>query len=256
MGKPLSPVNTRPVILLNTIQKLLSLIILNRIRPFIEKYLPITQAAYRPTRSTTGILWAHKIAIEDKVKSGCTMKITSIDLSSAVDTINRKKLIEILSTTIPESELKIIELLLTNTTLVIRYNKNTCKSFTTNIGCPQGDALTPVLFTVYLEACIKEIRTTYPENSYELIYADEVNFVSPSDIKLDEIEAIFRKWGLTLNKSKTEERLINEENTVWKTMKILGSYVGTCEDIIKRKTLATLAMNRLNPIWKSGISVE
>ena len=39
-------------------------------------------------------------------------------------------------------------------------------------------------------------------------------------------------------------------------MKILGSYVGTCEDIKKRKTLATLAMNRLNPIWKSGISIE
>ena len=254
-GKPLSPINTRPVILLNTIRKLLSLIILNRIRPFIEKYLPITHAAYRPTRSTTSILWAHKIAIEDKVKSGCTMKITSIDLSSAFDTINRKKLIEILSTIIPESELKIIELLLTNTILAIRYNKNTCKSYTTNIGCPQGDALCPVLFTVYLEACMKEIRTTYPENSYELIYADAVNFVSSSDIKLDEIEAIFRKWGLTLNKSKTEERLINEENTVWKTMKILGSYVGTCEDIKKRKTLATLAMNRLNPIWKSGISI-
>ena len=58
----------------------------------MEKYLPITQAAYRPTRSITDILWALKIAIEDKVKSGCTMKITSIDLSSAFDTINRKKL--------------------------------------------------------------------------------------------------------------------------------------------------------------------
>ena len=100
---------------------------------------------------------------------------------------------------------------------------------------------------------MKEIKTTYPENSYELIYADDVNFVSPSDIKLYEIEAIFRKWGLTLNKSKTEERLINEENTVWKTMKILESYVGTCENIKKRKTLAR---NRLNPIWKSGISIE
>ena len=103
---------------------------------------------------------------------------------------------------------------------------------------------------------MKEIRTTYPENSYELIYADDVNFVSPSDIKLDDMEAIFPKWGLTLNKSKTEEGLIHEENTVWKTMKILGSYVGTCEDIKKRKTLATLAMNRLNSILKSGISVE
>ena len=184
------------------------------------------------------------------------MKITSIDLSSAFDTINRKKLIEILSTIIPEPELKIIELFLTNIPLAIRYNKNTCESFSTSIECPQGDALSPVLFTVYLEACMKEIRTTYPGNSYELIYANDVNIVSPSDIKLDEIEAIFRKWGLTLNKSKTEKMLINEKNTGWKTMKILESYIGTSEDIKKRKTLAALAVNRLNLIWKSGISVE
>ena len=116
-GKPHSPANTRPVILLNTIKKILSLIL--NIRPFIEKYLPITQAAFRPTRSTTDILWAHKIA---QIEIRCTMKITSIDLSSAFNTINRKKLIEILSTTIPESEFKTIELLLTNTTLAIRYN--------------------------------------------------------------------------------------------------------------------------------------
>ena len=52
-------------------------------------------------------------------------------------------------------DFNLIELLLTNTTLAIRYNKKTCKSFTTNIGCPQGNALSPVLFTVYLKACMK-----------------------------------------------------------------------------------------------------
>ena len=82
---------------------------------------------------------------------------------------------------------------------------------------------------------MKEIRTTYQENSYEFIYIDDVNFVLPNDIKPDELEAIFRKWGFTL-KSKTEEMLLNEENTGRKTMKILGSYIGTCEDIKKRKT--------------------
>ena len=108
------------------------------------------------------------------------MKITSIDLSYAFDTINRKKLIEILSSIIPKFELKMIELLLTKTVLAIKYNKNICKSFSTNIRYPQGDALSPVLFTVYPGACIKEIRTTYLENSYELIYADDVNLVSPN----------------------------------------------------------------------------
>ena len=108
------PTNTRPVILLKTTRKLLSLIVLHRIRLYIEKYLSNTQAAYRPNRSTKDILWAHKMAIEEKMKSGSKMRITSIDLSSAFDTINRKKLIEILNNIIPTSELQIIKFLLTH----------------------------------------------------------------------------------------------------------------------------------------------
>ena len=38
-------------------------------------------------------------------------------------------------------------------------------------------------------------------------------------------------------------------------MKVLGSYIGTLEEDIKnRKVFTTLAMNKLNPIWKSNLS--
>ena len=72
----------------------------------------------------------------------------------------------------------------------------------------------PVLFTEYLEACMKEIKTTHTENSYELIYADDVNIVSPSDIKLDEMEAIFCKRGFTLKKWK--KHCVEDNENPWK----------------------------------------
>ncbi|GFS11343.1 hypothetical protein ElyMa_006669300 [Elysia marginata] len=35
--------------------------------------------------------------------------------------------------------------------------------FMSNVGTPQGDSLSPVLFTIYLENALREIRTTLPE---------------------------------------------------------------------------------------------
>ena len=86
----------------------------------MEEYLPNSQAAYRPTRSTTDIVWAHKIAIEQALKMKSKQKIIGIDLSSAFDTINRKKLFETLESMIPFSEVRLIGFLLKETTVFIR----------------------------------------------------------------------------------------------------------------------------------------
>ena len=49
-GKPKGPPNNlRPITLLNTLRKVLSLLTLDRIRPSIEKYLSHSQAASGPS---------------------------------------------------------------------------------------------------------------------------------------------------------------------------------------------------------------
>ena len=59
-GKPEGPrKNLRPINLLNVIRKVLSLITLNRIKEKVNEHVKHTQAAYRPNRSTTDIIWAH-----------------------------------------------------------------------------------------------------------------------------------------------------------------------------------------------------
>jgi hypothetical protein len=60
-GKDKGPVkNLRPVILLTIIRKILSNILLVRMREDYEEYLSPSQSAYRSERSTADMVWAHR----------------------------------------------------------------------------------------------------------------------------------------------------------------------------------------------------
>ena len=80
------------------------------------------------------------------------MEILGIDMSRAFDTIRRGRLMQILETFLDDSELRMIHLLLADTTLEPRLAKGSCAAFNTTIGTPQGDSLSPVLFIVYLRS--------------------------------------------------------------------------------------------------------
>ena len=43
--------------------------------------------------------------------------------------------------------------------LTTTYNADINAPFTSNVGTPQGDGLSPVLFTIYLEHALKEVLT-------------------------------------------------------------------------------------------------
>ncbi|GFR69181.1 RNA-directed DNA polymerase (Reverse transcriptase) [Elysia marginata] len=79
-------------------------------------------------------------------------------MSAAFDTINRETLLKILEDIVNEDEHRIIRFLLSNTiidTKIIRATEK--KPFFSNVGTPQGDSLSPVLFTIYLEHALKEV---------------------------------------------------------------------------------------------------
>ena len=138
------------------------------------------------------------------------VEILGIDMSRAFDTIRRDRLMQILETFLEDSELRIIRLLLTDTTLEPRLSKGSYPAFNTTIGTPQGDSLSPVLFIVYLEAALRELRQMFPERlridvdqPLNIAYADDVDFVSHSRAFLDQVESIvptcLRQWFLIVN---------------------------------------------------------
>lgn len=87
--------NLRPINLLPVIRKVLSKIALNRSAKQIGTHLSYSQSAYTEGRATTDIVWTYRWIIAKTQEYNITIYVTGIDMSSAFETINRKKLIEI-----------------------------------------------------------------------------------------------------------------------------------------------------------------
>ena len=128
------------------------------------------------------------------VTENINIKITGIDMSAAFDTIDRDILLQILKNIVEEDELRLIQFLLSNTHINTRINNADINApFTSNVGTPQGDGLSPVLFTIYLEHALKEVRTVIgkPKSPLEekipreIAYADDVDFVGLEYIDID-----------------------------------------------------------------------
>ena len=49
-----------------------------------------------------------------------------------------------------------VQVLLTQTTLQVRIGNVEASAFVTNIGSPQGDSLSPILFNCYYEAAMRD----------------------------------------------------------------------------------------------------
>ena len=72
--------------------------------------------------------------------------IIAIDMFSAFETIKRIKLIEILEPFLQEDEIRIIRVILSNTTLDIKSSSNISNPFNISISSPQTDNLSESFF--------------------------------------------------------------------------------------------------------------
>ena len=198
--------------------------------------------------------------------------ITGLDMSSAFDTIIREELINILENILHEGEVRMVRLLLSNTTLEIKISGIETEEFVSNIGSPQGDGISGILFNIYLEDCLRRMRSEVNsrdvriEHSHskavksclpeEEIYADDIDFTSDNierkEIVLKTAEIIFPTRNLKINQDKTEHMVIergNRNTERWINVKKVGSLIGDAEDIIWRKQLAIASMCTLQKVW-------
>ena len=70
---------------------------------------------------------------------------------------------------------------MSSTTLRTKLMKDIGEEFATKTGVPQGDALSPILFAIYLEAIMRHHRETYPatgiQEDFTLQDADDTKFL-------------------------------------------------------------------------------
>ena len=85
--------------------------------------------------------------------------------------------------------------------------------FVINIVVGTGDGLSPVLFTIYLETALKDVRTDLEneELPIELAFDDHVDFVSEKDhINVDNIQSKLSRSKFNENTDKTEHTKLKE----------------------------------------------
>ena len=102
--------------------------------------------------------------------------------------------------------MKLIHFLLNDTSPRMR-TKEVGPTFDTNIGIPQEDGLSPVLFSTYLEAALREVRKNV--HTQNIACADDVDFISKNGVNLNLVEKILEKCNLKMNptKTKTQNRI-------------------------------------------------
>ena len=278
-GKKPTVENRRPITLLNNLRKILSLVILERIRPAVEEYLGPSQSGFRRNRGTADAVWAHRFMISKAQKFYTRFHILGIDLSKAFDTVNRAKLLQTIKPLIDNDSYQMIERLMAGTTNMVRIEGELGSTFPSTIGVPQGDALSPILFVIYLQGALNELmeklRTKHGLTQiYRIIYADDADFIveefidpnnesttiHSKDLEIVEQEAaqIFLRWNLKVNLSKTDRTTVDKSNVDWHTTKKLGSQLDCGTDIKTRKQKAEAAFNSLWRFWKKeyGLTVK
>ncbi|GFR84549.1 hypothetical protein ElyMa_002419900 [Elysia marginata] len=171
-------------------------------------------------------------------------------MSAAFDTINRETLLKILEDIVNEDEHRIIRFLLSNTIIDTKIIGATEKKpFFSNVGTLQGDSLSPVLFTIYLEHALKEVRPVLPEPSTPL------KKVLPREIAYAEdvvVGKVLEKYNLEVNIDKTEFTNLSRGETNWQTTKKVGTLIEDQKDIERRKQLSSAALVKLKNVWLKG----
>jgi hypothetical protein len=192
-------------------------------------------------------------------------------MSRAFDTIDRAKLVQILKEEVQleEDEMRMCQSLLANTNLKVKLGEALSDPFETTIGSPQGDGLSPIIFAVYLESALRQVRAKASEMHprpaddselpHEALYADDSDFISTSPSFLKFLKALIPptigQFKLQANATKWEDTTLtasakDDDRPSWRTTKKLGSLLGDEEDIERRKSLATASFKALRLLWE------
>ena len=124
--------------------------------------------------------------------------------------------------------------MLADASLKVKRRETLSAAFETTIGTPQGDGLSPILFAIYLESAIREVRAeSIPRPAADLglpleaIYADDTDIISTSKAYLKSLEGLIPptigRRKLQANASKWKRTVLVKDDQSWRKKKLLGT---------------------------------
>ena len=220
------PDNYRPISLISCLGKLFTSLLSDRLSSFLEDnvILNSNQAGFRKNFSTNDHIFSLYAIIElmkfEKKKLFCTF----VDFSKAFDSVWRVGLWrKLLKNDVKGDFFRVIYSMYDDIKSCISVNNESSAFFVNNCGVRQGDNLSPVLFSVFLNDLedhlmadivngininlSNDLLTVYFQ-IYVLLYADDTLILGDSaesfQKSLDSFHDYCVRWNLTVNKSKTK----------------------------------------------------
>jgi len=199
--------NHRGITLLSHAGKIFTRIVETRLRECVEGVLDPSQYGFRPGRSTIDAVFIVKMLLKKSWEWGIDQYALFVDLDKAFDRVNRNNLWKVLKENrynIPTKLIRVICSIYSQCTSKVKKSKIESEAFSIESGVRQGDVLSPLLFIIFMDRCIRDV--TIGQNGEETVmYADDVGVVAHSLTNIQEVAS--RLWrGMSQNGMKINTR--------------------------------------------------
>jgi hypothetical protein len=194
----------RGIKLLDQVMKVFERVIEAKLRKRVE--IDGMQFGFRPGKGTTDAIFIIRQVQEKFLAKKKDLWIAFVDLEKAFDRVPREVLWWALQRLgVDEWLVKAIKAMYEGVTTAVKLKSGESKEFEVQVGVHQGSVLSPLLFTIVLEALSKEFREGLP---WELLYADDLALLAESKAELlDKIKCWkegLESKGLRVNVGKTK----------------------------------------------------
>ncbi|MEW8544065.1 MAG: reverse transcriptase family protein [Candidatus Thiodiazotropha sp.] len=218
-GSRKDPSNYRGIAINSILGKVFSMILTNRLESFAKdnQLIGDTQIGFKKGCRTADHMFILTTLIDKYVKKlKSPLYVCFVDFKKAYDSIWRQALLyKLLMVNINGLFFNILKSMYTNNEMCVRVsNSHRSHFFTSNVGVRQGDAISPILFNLYVSDLQNYLsvdhHTPLLDTTYVncLMYADDLVLVSRSEVGLqgliDKLSDYCKRWKMDVNTEKTK----------------------------------------------------
>ena len=206
--------NHKGVMLLSHTGKIYNRIIEKRLRSCVEESLVKGKHGFRPGRGTSDLIFAMKMILEKSWEWNKETYIMFIDLEKAFDSVRRSSLWTILADdhyNIPAKLIRVIKNIYSVCPAKVKSQTQDSGWFDINSGVRQGDVLSPLLFIIFIDKCMRNIGVG-DLGEEAMVYADDVAIVAND---MGQLQRVANKWHEEMSQNEMKNKLRIRKDRVY-----------------------------------------